>query len=224
MEYRIRRATKTPELNGLWDGPAWSRANTMGIACAHKESSDHHPATQARFLFDDETLYGIYRVEDQYVRAVAQQFQDSVCRDSCVEAFLSPGGKEYLNFEFSCNGTLLCHHMVDSTRTGSGFKDARSVSAEDGANVRIFHSLSGVIDPELKDPTTWTLEFAIPMAVFERYLGAIGSPAGQSWKANFYKCADATSHPHWLSWAPVRELNFHRPSDFETIRFENPQP
>ena len=23
------------------------------------------------------------------------------------------------------------------------------------------------------------------------------------WRVNFYKCADDTSHPHWLTWSPV---------------------
>ncbi|MEW6117215.1 MAG: carbohydrate-binding family 9-like protein, partial [Nitrospirota bacterium] len=42
----------------------------------------------------------------------------------------------------------------------------------------------------------------------------------REWRANFYKCGDATSHPHWASWAPVEALNFHLPHCFGTICFE----
>jgi hypothetical protein len=44
--------------------------------------------------------------------------------------------------------------------------------------------------------------------------------SGQVWHANFYKCGDHTSHKHWASWQPVKELNFHRPEDFGDIVFE----
>jgi Carbohydrate-binding family 9 len=220
MEYIVRRAAQKPELQGNWDGEAWNGANLMVIANAQPKSSDHRPHTEAKFLFDDATVYGIYKVRDQYVRAIAEKFQDSVCRDSCVEAFIQAKGESYINFEFSCNGTLLCQHVVDCTRGPKGFADARLVTPEDGASVGVYHSLSGRIDPEITEPTEWILEFAIPVALFENYVGEIGSPAGQTWRANFYKCADDTSHPHWLSWAPVGELNFHRPQDFQAVKFE----
>jgi hypothetical protein len=34
-------------------------------------------------------------------------------------------------------------------------------------------------------------------------------------------CADATSHPHWLSWSPANlsEPDFHRPEFFGTLVF-----
>jgi hypothetical protein len=48
-------------------------------------------------------------------------------------------------------------------------------------------------------------------------LGKIG---GQSWRGNFFKCAEEISHPHWASWSPVDELNFHLPRCFGTIHFE----
>ncbi len=36
---------------------------------------------------------------------------------------------------------------------------------------------------------------------------------------NFYKCADRTSSPHFLSWAPIStpEPDFHRPEFFSKI-------
>jgi hypothetical protein len=45
---------------------------------------------------------------------------------------------------------------------------------------------------------------------------------GVTWRANFYKCADKTSHPHWLTWAPVNypKPKFHLPEYFGRIEFE----
>jgi hypothetical protein len=46
--------------------------------------------------------------------------------------------------------------------------------------------------------------------------------SGVRWKANFYKCADKTSHPHWLTWSPVDypTPKFHLPQFFGTLEFE----
>ena len=38
-------------------------------------------------------------------------------------------------------------------------------------------------------------------------------------RANVYKCGDRTSHPHWMSWNPVRTLNFHAPDEFGQLIF-----
>jgi hypothetical protein len=72
-------------------------------------------------------------------------------------------------------------------------------------------------------PTEWLLEFFIPFALLEKYVGPFGHVYNQEWRANFQKCADDTSHPHWASWAPIDELNFHLPHCFGTIRFDDKQ-
>ena len=28
-----------------------------------------------------------------------------------------------------------------------------------------------------------------------------------AWRANFYKCGDDTSHPHWAAWSPLKKVN-----------------
>jgi hypothetical protein len=44
--------------------------------------------------------------------------------------------------------------------------------------------------------------------------------SGQTWRANLYKCADLSSHPHWGAWAEIGErLDFHQPSRFGEIAF-----
>jgi hypothetical protein len=44
---------------------------------------------------------------------------------------------------------------------------------------------------------------------------------GVRWRANFYKCAEHNSHPHWLMWAPIDfpKPNFHLPEFFGTLEF-----
>ena len=221
MRYTIRKTAAAPALDGNWDAPAWRQAETLTVANVRPESSDHRPKVQARLLHDGAAIHGIYRVEDRYVRAAYHGFQAPVCRDSCVEFFFQPhAGPGYFNFEFSCGGAFLCSYIRDCTRIGAaGFADYEMLGPEAEQAVRIHHSLPGTVDPEIAEPTVWTVQFAIPVSLLETYAGPLGSLDGRTWTANFYKCGDETSHPHWLTWAPVDELNFHLPRCFQPIDF-----
>jgi hypothetical protein len=84
-----------------------------------------------------------------------------------------------------------------------------------------FTTMPSVVEPEITDPTTWRRGFFIPLSVFEKTTGLQSTElSGQIWRANLYKCADKTSHPHWASWKPITETNFHLPECFGEITFE----
>ena len=161
----------------------------------------------------------IFRVEDQYVRAVAAEHQGSVCRDSCVEFFFTPGeaiSAGYFNLEMNCGGTMLLHFQVIPRQ------NSVPITPTDLEKIEVAHSLPRIIDPEIMAPTTWTVEYRLPNEILSHYFPNMKSPAPDViWRANFYKCADATSHPHWLTWAPVHHFkpDFHRPNEFGQIIF-----
>jgi hypothetical protein len=220
--YRIRSAKLRPEFKGLWDGPAWQQADTVELAHFRPESSNHRPRTSARILYNDEGIFGIFHVEDRYVRCVNTWYGDPVCKDSCVEFFVRPkGDKGYFNFEFNCGGAMLCSYITDWKRTAVGFKEFVPIPEDEGRAVGLYHSMPEVVDPEIIDPVIWTLEFLIPFNLLKKYVGQLGNISGQEWGANFYKCGDETSHPHWASWQPVPKLNFHLPECFGVVRFES---
>jgi hypothetical protein len=222
MAYRVQRAEQCPELQGNWDGPVWGPVDTIDISNFRPRSSDHRPFVQAKLLHDDQTIYGIYNVVDRYVKAVHTEYQSCVCRDSCVEFFVHPNeDKGYFNFEFSACGAFLVYYVTDTTKRPDGeFVGFIELPEEDGRLVSIYTSLPCPVDPEIEDEVTWQLEFSIPIRIFEKYIGEIGDPAGQTWRANLYKCGDETSHPHWASWMPLPETNFHLPEFFGTLVFE----
>lgn len=219
-QYEVRLARLRPELAGQWDGPAWAQAEPLQVACFRPESSAHHPATAARLLHDDEALYGIFLVHDHYVRCRFTHFQDPVWRDSCVEFFVQPDGAgPYFNFEFACGGAFLAHCVTNPRRSGGKLAGFTPLAESDASAVRVYHSLPARVEPEIGQPVTWLLEFAIPLALLAKYAEFSQPAAGRTWRANFYKCAEENSHPHWAAWAPVDELNFHLPRCFGTLRF-----
>ena len=221
MNYTIRRAAVPPKLTSNWLDPIWSRADILEIQHFRPESSDHHPRTSARLLHSADGIHGIFLVHDRYVRCLRTNYFDDVWKDSCVEFFAQPKpDRGYFNFEFNCGGAFLCSHITNPERTPAGFKEFSKVPASIGETIQARASLPKRVDPELTEPVVWTLSFFIPFALFEHYVGPLPKGVGQAWRGNFYKCADESSHPHWASWAPVDELNFHRPSCFGTIRLD----
>jgi len=219
-EYSVLSVSQAFELQKQWDSPLWRQVPVLPIAAFRPESSNHRPQTDAKLLCSPVALHGFFRVRDSYVRCVHYLFQQAVYKDSCVEFFVQPkpdGG--YFNFEFNCGGAMLASYIVDPTRVEHGFRDFTRLTPEQGSQVSIYHSLPTLVEPEITDNITWFIEFRIPFTLLEHYAGPLGEIKRQVWRANFYKCGDETSHPHWAAWSPVDELNFHLPRCFGKIRF-----
>lgn len=221
-EYAIHRAYGIFPIGASWEHPCWREADTAGAECFHPQSSEHRPTTNVRLLYDAAHLYGIFQVRDRYVLCKRRQYQEPVYRDACVEFFVQPRPeKGYFNFEMNCCGTLLLRYVEDPARTqDGGLAKSTPVPPELASGLIIHGSLDGPITEEIAEETWWYVSFAIPLSLLETFVGALGDPAGQTWRGNFYKCADDSSHPHWASWAPIGEkLNFHQPEAFGTLRF-----
>lgn len=215
--YTIRYTHRIPDSECNWDGSLWSRADTMELKHLRPESSDHRPATQLRLLFNTTGIAGLFRVEDRYVRSLHAHDMEPVYEDSCVEFFVQPKPDAgYFNFEFNCGGAMLGSYITDHRRTSGGFRTYVRFSGQDCASVLRNHTMPPIVDPEITEPATWLLQFFIPFKLLEKYAGTL---ARRTWKANAFKCGDATSHPHWTSWQPLPEKNFHLPECFGEICF-----
>jgi hypothetical protein len=202
-----------------WDAPAWRNLPALPVDLPVGGVPAHAPRTQARLAWDDRCLRVIFRVEDRFVRAVVDRYQGPVCTDSCVEFFFTPGTDlraGYFNIEMNCGGTMLLHHQIGRSAR------RREVTEEDSHRLEPAHTLPSRVDPEMPGPVTWLVSYRVPFEVLERYAPVERPRPGAVWRANLYKCGDATSHPHWLAWSPVDvpTPDFHRPEFFGTLRFE----
>jgi hypothetical protein len=218
LDYRVTKLAESMEINGNWDKPEWNKIDPLVIGQHMGEAPDHRPNVLAKIAWDNDAVYIIYHVEDRYVRAVAMEYQDPVCRDSCAEFFFTPGshlGLAYFNIEINCGGTVLFWWQPVG-------QEAVPIAAEDAQKLEIAHTLAKIVDPEIGEPTTWTLEYRLPLEVVRKYCPDAATPAPNVvWKANLYKCGDGTSHPHWLTWSHVDHPTpqFHVPESFGTLKF-----
>lgn len=220
--YHVTRLTEPIEIDSKWDKAPWNEIEPLHIEHHMGDDPEHRPGVQAKVAYDEDAIYVIYRVEDQYVRCAFTEYQDPVFRDSCVEFFFTPSSNldnGYFNLEMNCIGNALFHFQ-----RGQGENRERARLSHDHFNeVTIAHSLDPEqVATEMEEPVTWTMEYRIPFDILEEY-SEIDRPApGVTWRANFYKCADDTSHPHWLTWSVIERdrPNFHVPEYFGTLVFE----
>ncbi len=220
MEYTMPVISERRAFALTWEAHCWRAVPVLRVSHFRSESTDHRPLTWAKLGYSAHGLTGMFRVHDRFVRCVRTGYQEAVFKDSCVEFFVQPlEGRGYFNFEFNCGGAMLASYITNPTRTNTGFKAWKPLSLGDCRRVDIQHTLPPVVEPERDAPTIWHLAFFIPFSLLENYAGRIPTGSGNVWRANFYKCGDDTSHPHWAAWSPVDRLNFHLPRCFGRIRF-----
>lgn len=223
--YHVRQVSHTlaPDDFG-WDGDAWKDIQELRIDSFHARTGTHRPDTRVKMVYDtSSTLHLLYRVNDCYVRSVHTERQTFVYLDSCVEFFVWPQSTTgYFNFEMNCGGTLLCKYYADAIGIPAARQKAsRYLETEFLDKVLVRSTMPPVVDPEIAEPTTYFVRLTMPLSVLEAKVSTLAPLAGQTWRANFFKCGDKTSHPHWGAWNPTGEaLSFHQPTKFGELIFE----
>lgn len=169
----------------------------------------YRPLTTFSVGHSGQSLYIDFLVRCNFLRAVNEADQSPVSQDSCVEFFVSPRSDgRYWNFEFNCIGAINASHRVERRNP------TRLTSAE-LAMVRRYASCGDRPFCELEGLFVWSLLVVIPLELIG--VEYKGEPVNMT--GNFYKCASATSQPHYLSWNAVSapRPDFHRPECFGDI-------
>lgn len=218
--YTVTKIAAPVEINGNWEKEPWKDISPLLVNHPMGNVPDHKPKVQAKMAYDDAAIYVIFLIEDQYVRCIMENYQDPVSKDSAVEFFFTPGtdiSRGYFNLETNCGGTGLFKFQKEAK------KDQIKIPEATFKKIDMAHSLPRIVDPEIQEKVTWTIEYRIPIDILTSYYGEVTPPApGIEWKANFYKIGSDTSHPHWLTWAVVDHPvpHFHLPEFFGTLQFE----
>ncbi len=217
--YTVRSSSAAPDINAIWDKKFWKKTSAEKLDNYMGERPEHFPETQVKLRYDKEKIYVIFLVNDRYVRAVAKNINGKVFEDSCVEFFFTPGDdvkRGYFNLETNCKGIFLFEY-----HKGDG-KEHAFVDLDDARQIEVSYSLRENAEVEIPGPVTWSVEYSIPFSVLSKYIETDVPGPGVRWRANFYKCGDKTSHPHWLTWAPVDypKPRFHLPEFFGWLEFK----
>lgn len=215
----VRRVEKNAQPSLNFSDKPWTDIPAHKVGEYMGKEPLHQPQTQFKIGYHPDFILIVYKVADKFVRARATHYQGSVYQDSCVEFFFSPNpdiSAGYFNLEVNCCGQALFE--FHPANDGPMIPIPETVFN----TIEISHHLSGTIEPEHEDPLTWSVAFRIPLDGLSTFCPVTRPGPGVSWRANFHKCADLCSHPHWLSWAKVDHPNpkFHMPEYFGRIEFE----
>ena len=172
------------------------------------EEYPYTPKAEFRLAWCEEGLAIHYRVTEQSARARYGNDGGQVWTDSCVECFLrNADSNVYYNLECNCIGTILM---------GSGDSRHDRVPGDLAllAKVDRWASLGREPFEERCEETTWEVALVVPTGIFQAF--PIKLEAGNTLRANFYKCGDDLPVPHFVSWNPIttEKPNFHRPECF----------
>lgn len=153
-----------------------------------------------------------YYITENWFKAEMTETNQPVYEDSCVEFFVAPDDDIYYNLEFNGIGTCLM---------GSG-KDRHSRKKANPHVIEKIRKMTSVgYNPvrEKEGKFSWTITIAIPLNVFIHH--KIKDLKGKTFRANFYKCGDKLSVPHYLSWNPIKteRPDFHSPEYFGLLNF-----
>lgn len=217
--HKVQKLSGEIRPDAAWDASPWDSCSPLVLRNLVGPQPVFTPEVEAKLLYDEEKIMVFFKVKDRYVRCVTNEINGSVWEDSCVEFFFAPDQdhpERYFNLEVNCGGTALLHYNTVPR------KEYQKVDPEEVAQIKIAHSLPVLTNPERTDPVTWTIGYAVPFSLLEKYAKVSRPKKGVSWRANFYKIADKTSHPHYISWAPITNgvVDFHQPQFFGVLKFE----
>jgi hypothetical protein len=103
--------------------------------------------------------------------------------------------------------------------SGHGRHDSARADAAVVDGIRRLTTMGNEPFSEISGDIRWSLTLVIPLSVFFHH--KVASLAGTSFRANFYKCGDKLSNPHFVTWNPVgtEKPDYHRPEFFGTLKF-----
>jgi hypothetical protein len=217
--YHVKKISKPLVIDANWNKPQWKNIQSIHIGNFKGEIPAFQPKVQVKLMYDSNFIYGIFRVDDKFVRCITDSINGPVWQDACVEFFFSPDNnlpEAYFNLEINCGGTPLFFYHTDAEAPKT------PIDLGDIKSIEIAHTMPKITDPEITDSITWFIEFKLPIEMLKKYTTISTPSRGTYWKANFYKIARNNTNPHGITWALLdKDVNsFHSPEYFGKLLFK----
>ncbi|MEN8227917.1 MAG: carbohydrate-binding family 9-like protein [Bacteroidota bacterium] len=174
----------------------------------------YKPEVKFKIAYCQDQILLKYFVDEENILAKETRINGDIYKDSCVEFFVSiPGNESYYNFEFNCIG-------VPHVGYGPGRSNRKFVDPEILKQIKVRSSLGNQPFEEKTGGHQWEMMLLIPTECLAYDKDIILK--GLNVNANFYKCGDETSKPHFVTWNPIgtEGPDYHVPQFFGELLFE----
>ena len=189
-----------------------TKALRQSIDIVNWKKFPYKPVVAFDIARGEKELYLHYFVRGLSLRAMADEDGEYVHPDSCVEFFMRKADEMfYTNFEFNCIGTCLAAR-------GQGRHSRTPFTSNEYKKIRRYTTIQRETFEEKKGIFSWELTTAIPFDL----MGLDASDLPEKIRSNFYKCADETANPHYVTWSPIDlpAPDYHCPEHFGEICFK----
>jgi len=210
-EYQVSRAPSPIKIDGNLSDPAWTEASVLEF----RDNLTGEPAalqTSARVLYDEGFLYFAFESWDTNIWATYRVRDQHLWTEEVVEVFLQPdpANPHYIELEVNPLGTMLDIYLID-------IRKPIPYESWNPPGLSWAVQVDGTVDREPGDQK-WTCEIALPLSE------AVTAPRlppqpGDRWRMNLYRVEEYPDKAA-LAWSPTLKPDFHVPSRFGGIVFE----
>ncbi len=162
-----------------------------------------------QLAYDENFLYVRMEAVEEHILRRYTGDNDPVCTDSCLEFFFTPQkeGDRYFNVEVNPNGA--CYFGFGKLRHQRFRILCKKV--RELLNISTFETEQG-----------WGVEYAIPVWFIQMFCPEFKLQPGLQLRCNFYKCAEDSVTPHFMTWSKVDQEtpDFHQPKFFGDLIFK----
>ncbi len=214
-ETEVIRSSLKSAYPGLEEISIWmdDKCRKIPIDSVNWIEFEYKPEIFFAIAYSTNEIFLKFYVTENYFKAEKTDSNQEVYEDSCVEFFVSPEDDGvYYNLEFNGIGTCLFG-------SGTGRNDNKRAEPKIISQIRRLCSAGIYPVKEKVGEYSWTITIAVPSMIF--YKHNIKELQGKKFRANFYKCGDKLTVPHYLTWNQVRteKPDFHQPQYFGTLLF-----
>src|SRR5690349_15253928 len=83
--YNVTRLNRPMKIDADWNKEQWKNVQSVKIEKHMGGLPRFQPTVEAKMMYDDSSVFVIFRVKDRFVQSTVQEYNGDVSENSCVE-------------------------------------------------------------------------------------------------------------------------------------------
>ncbi|UOB18090.1 carbohydrate-binding family 9-like protein [Abyssalbus ytuae] len=231
--YIAYHTTENITIDGIPSEEAWQKISPTGLFTDIEGHKTPKYSTSVKILWDKECIYFLAEMEEPHVWGNLKQKDTIIFYNNDFEIFIDPDNDTHNYYEFEINAlnTLWDLFITKPYREGTPV-----LNDWDAKGFQSAIQIQGTLNNPDDTDKGWTLEIAIPLAVFKTSYFHDNNPANKFWRVNFSRVnwdfqlinnkysrkkdskGNFAAEYNWV-WSPTGVIDMHRPEDWGYVYF-----